>query len=346
MITVNNEILTNALSKVVKAANGRLVPLLGNVCITASGGSMRLCCTNAELQLETSIRCDGDLSVTVDAKKLHAICANSSADIKLELKDGKLLVKSGRSRSTLATLPVEDFPDLGEDLGEVQGMHVSAEAIKGVSHAMAKQDVRYYLNGMLFQRSDGYVHVVATDGHRLAVHKSDQGGDDCSAIIPRNSVSALIGIAGPDTLIKVSDRMARVESDDVTLTTKLIDGKFPDWNRVMPDTSYTCEVSRELFTGSLSRVGVTANEKYKGVRLKIENGTLEFSSNNPSQESAVDTIDVKAANPLEHGYNIGYLSDAANCLDSDVIELNYTQGDRLVLTNESNVKCVVMGMRL
>ena len=345
MIAFQNEQLTTALSKVVKAANGRDVPIRGNVLISVIDNVATLTCGNGELQLQATLNCSGDLSVTVDAKKLHAICANSTADIKLELKEQKLIVKSGRSRSTLSTLPVSDFPLMDDVVGEVTGITVGVEALKAVSHAMGKQDVRFYLNGMLIQRVSGMASIVATDGHRLAVSESEQAGDDCAAIIPRSSVASIIAMAGDESMISICDKSAVVKSDGLTLITKLIDGKFPSWRRVIPITNHQTQVSKSDFMGALVDVSITAHEKYKGVDLTLTDDGLELSSFNPNNEATASVIDAANDGTFDAKFNGLYLADAAKSLGGELIDLKYSDGRSLLMTGTSGVICVITGMR-
>ena len=267
-------------------------------------------------------------AVTVPARKLLDICKSLSDDamVEVSLDEKKLLVKSGRSRFTLVTLPSSEFPNVEEEpdtFSLTLPQKKLGELIDSTSFAMAQQDVRYYLNGMLFEVSPDYLRVVSTDGHRLAMETLESKNDIASVqqlILPRKGVMELARLLedeGDITLVFGQNHI-RAAVADFTFTSKLVDGKFPDYNRVLPKGGNKvilgdCQVLKQWF----SRASILSNEKYRGVRVVLTNGELRIFANNPEQEEAEEVVAVDyQGDELEMGFNVSYLIDVLSTLRS------------------------------
>lgn len=341
-------------------------PVLGNVLLHADDGSLTITATDTEIEMQAKadLHIDADGEVTVPARKLLDICKYlpDSARVDFDSTGDKVKFNSGRSRFTLATLPAAEFPKVDE-LVDAQQVTLTAEqlhhCIRSTSFSMAQQDVRFYLNGMLLEIGSGRLSCVATDGHRLAYAQCETDADPESpvrAIIPRKSVNELqrlLGTADANESVRLSvtPQHLQVNMGDVRLTTKLIDGRFPDYNRVIPiDGNKELLIDCATLKQSLTRASVLSNEKYRGVRLALESGILTISSNNPDQEEAIDELEVEyTGDSAEIGFNVTYLLDVLNSLDSENARIVLKDGNSSVLVTPeqtSDSKYVVMPMRL
>jgi len=299
---------------------------------------------------------------TVPARKLFDICRslddNARLDFEIDAERAKLVCS--KSRFTLATLPVEEFP-LIDELADAKTVVLPQNelelAIKRTSFAMAQQDVRYYLNGMLVQLSENELCCVSTDGHRLALHRTPtevETSEQVSAIIPRKAINELSRLLdGSDSRIelKLTSNHLQVTLGALQMTSKLIDGKFPDFEKVIPLASdNSAVVDRELLKSALTRSAILANETYKGVRLTLENETLGIQTNNPKHEEAEDELQVEYnGQPLEIGFNVVYLLDVLNVLDTETAELNIKDNTSSMVvqpSGDARSTYVVMPMRL
>ena len=365
--SAQRETLLAPLQHVVGAVERRQTsPILGNVLVEAKDGEVVLTATDAEIEMQarSALHVDEGGAITVPARKLLEIGRHlpDAARVDFESNDSKALFRSGRSRFTLATLPAVEFPkvDALESPQEVSlGAHDLHRCIRNVAFSMAQQDVRFYLNGMLLEIGEGKLSCVATDGHRLAYAECETSAAPTEAvrvIIPRKSVGELQRLLGSleedDTVrLLATAQHLQVHAGDVRLTTKLIDGRFPDYNRVIPvdgnkELTIDCTVLRQ----SLTRASVLSNEKYRGVRIALGDGTLVISSNNPDQEEAIDELEIDYdGESTEIGFNVTYLLDVLGAIDSVNARLRLKDGASSVLiTPESSesAKYVVMPMRL
>ena len=281
------------------------LPVLSNVLISLQGNQLQITGTDLEVEILSKLSisdADDSGEITVPARKLLDIVKSlpESAEIDFYEENQRVIVKSGRSRFTLSTLPATEFPSVEQSEFNNQ-LIVSAPALKGMidatGFAMAQQDVRYYLNGMLFELKEGGVRLVATDGHRLALSDAVaevQAEDVKQAILPRKGVlelARLIGDRDDDLTLRLGSSHARIETDEFVFTSKLVDGKFPDYERVIPQGG-TKEVfgSRDLLKGAFNRTAILSNEKYRGVRLGLVSGQLTIQANNPDQEEAQEEV--------------------------------------------------------
>jgi len=363
--SAQREVFLNPLQQVIGAVERRQTsPVLGNVLIEAEAESVTLSATDTEIELQAtaSLHVDVPGAVTVPARKLLDICRSlpDSARLDLELSGQQVKVKSGRSRFTLATLPADEFPKV-EDVDDAQQLVLNenelSEVIRNTAFSMAQQDVRFYLNGLLMEIGLNKLCCVATDGHRLAYAETltqTEPDEPVRAIIPRKSVLELARLLGSEekpVQLSISNKHLQVKWDDVRLTTKLIDGRFPDYNRVIPiDSNKELSLDKELLRQSLSRAAILSNEKYKGVRLSLQSGILTISSNNPDQEEAIDEMELDySGDSMEIGFNVNYLLDVLNVLETENASVYMKDGNSSILvTPESHThyKYVIMPMRL
>jgi DNA polymerase III subunit beta len=339
------------------------MPILANVLINARNNRLSLTGTDLEVEMmasaEASVAQAGD--ITVAGRKLLDIVRAfpDGASVSLAREGEKVVLRSGRSRFTLSTLPATDFPVI-DDIQAKQTWRVSRAAVRRLidkTHfAMAQQDVRYYLNGTLFESSGKSLRTVATDGHRLSLAEAELN-EAVSAphqvIVPRKGVLELQRIlAGDGDLeLAVGSNHVRATIGDIRFTSKLIDGKFPDYGRVVPaDPPRVVTAVRDLLRGALQRTAILSNEKYRGVRLTFAANKLTIQAHNPEQEEAEDQIEVGfAGDELEIGFNVTYLLDALAAVDVDSIEIGLTDGNSSCVIRapgDATVKFVVMPMRL
>lgn len=367
-LTINRETLLDILEKVVGAVEPKsTTPILSNILLAVSDNGIVVTGTDLDTEMtayvpNTGIEAYG--KITVSAKKLLDICKALPKDslIKLFTVNEHLMIESTRSHFELATLPADDFPVLDtlvfESSVELPENQFLAHLQK-TAFAMALQDVRYYLNGMLFRLKDGKIEVVATDGHRLAYSSSPETGTRSTApiniIIPRKSVQELSRLLAADCEVPVTIQLSanhiRIQKDNFRFTSKLIDGKYPDFQAAIPQTSLNVlELNRMQFKDALSRVAILSNSKFRGVLLRLTQGLLTLQSSNPDREMAEETIDIAYQGEVfEVGFNINYLLDAINHLDSETVllELNDVHSSTVVKSpDHDDVINVVMPVKL
>ena len=345
------------------------LPILSNVLLSLEGNRVSLTGTDLEVELVGRVEVvnegpDGD--ITVPARKLVDICKSlpDGVDIAFTVEDGKVTVKAGRSRFTLSTLPAVEFPTVEAGEGEVElelAKGLVRQMIERTGFAMAQQDVRYYLNGMYLEIKDSRLRFVATDGHRLALctAPSSVSADDRSVIVPRKGIlelARLLDGEGSVTLSMGSNHI-RASTDQFTFTSKLVDGKFPEYERVLPrspDKSVTGDRAelRQAFT----RTAILSNEKYRGVRLSLTPGSLEITANNPEQEQAEEMVPVDySGEALEVGFNVSYLLDVMGVLSGSQVRVSLSDSASSALIEDGDASdsdvgpealYVVMPMRL
>lgn len=340
------------------------LPVLSNVLLNLDGDRLSITGTDLEVELVGRVRLEaaGDAGeITVPARKLADICKSlpEGADVEFSVSDGKATVRSGRSRFTLATLPAREFPNIEDSIGTHQLTLKQGQLrrlIDRTAFAMAQQDVRYYLNGMYWEIRSGRLRAVATDGHRLAVCTFPEALDleDTQVIIPRKGILELGRLMQSDedgvTIILGSNHV-RATTDDFTFTSKLVDGKFPDYERVLPRSPDKLMVGERMaLRQAFTRTAILSNEKYRGVRLKLSADNLEIVANNPEQEQAEEQVSVSyTGDPLEIGFNVGYLLDVLGVLSGDEIRFSLTDPNSSALLEEvdgGDSLYVVMPMRL
>ncbi|MEN9501877.1 MAG: hypothetical protein RI964_1162 [Pseudomonadota bacterium] len=342
-------------------------PILENVLLHIQGTRSYWRGTDLELEIATHAPImDGrDGAITLPARKLADICKSLPAEsiVNLEVHEGnRVRVTAGRSRFELATLPASEYPDL-EDIGDTHVFEVPENILKRLlertAFAMANQDVRYYLNGMLLEVNAEGIRTVATDGHRLALcfHNNPIAGIDHSKqlLIPRKGVQELSRLLRSDCQVPVqvqtSTNHLRVQLDNLRFTTKLIDGRYPDYRAAVPQGGQVqVDLDRKVFKDMLTRVAILSNEKFRGVRLSLSTNLLQIQAQNPEQEVATDELDVHySGKEFNIGFNVNYLLDAVNHLQGETLRLycNSPESSALVTDpDDDNVRNVIMPIRL
>ncbi len=341
------------------------LPILSNVLIDSSSEAISFLATDIEIQISarTGLTASRDArSLTVGARKLLDIlrALPENIEVSLQPQDKRLLLKAGRSRFTLQTLPAEDFPKLAKAAGEATRFTLSQKALRRllglVQYAMAQQDIRYYLNGLLMVVDGGELKLVATDGHRLAfaampLPASMQRQE---AIIPRKTVvelTKLLADSDEEVAIEVSPAQASFSFGSIQLVSKLIDGKFPDYTRVIPTQhKNTLTAEREPLRQALQRAAILSNEKFRGVRWVLTDGSLKIVSSNADQEEAQEEVEVKyKGDALDIGFNVNYLLDVLNNVPGNELECAFGDSSSSALisyASEKGFKYVVMPMRI
>ena len=341
------------------------LPVLANVLIRKTGNSVQLTTSDLEIQIRTTAELGGDsgnFTSTVGARKLIDILRTMPADqtVSLESTQNKLVLKGGKSRFTLQTLPAEDFPLVQEAPSFGPAFSVPQKTLKDlmnqVSFAMAVHDIRYYLNGILFVAEGKQLSLVATDGHRLAYASAtlDVEVPRQEVILPRKTVLELQRLLS-DTEgaieMRFASNQAKFSFDGMEFVTKLVEGKFPDYNRVIPKNHRNhITLGRAPLLACLQRTAILTSEKFKGVRLNVEPGLLRVASNNAEQEEAVDELDIDySGDAIEIGFNVTYLIDALSNMSQEMVKLELQDSNNsALLTNPENnaFKYVVMPMRI
>jgi DNA polymerase-3 subunit beta len=341
------------------------LPILSNVLVERSGDALAFIATDIEIQISarSSLKAGGDVrGLTVGARKLLDIlrALPEDAEVNLQPQDKRLLVKAAKSRFSLQTLPSEDFPRLAKATGDTARFVMPQNALRRllglVQYAMAQQDIRYYLNGLLMVAEGTELKLVATDGHRLAFAATALPASVArhEAIVPRKTVielSKLLGDTDDEVRIELSASQASFSFGPIELVTKLIDGKFPDYTRVIPTTHKNrMAVEREPLRQSLQRAAILSNEKFRGVRWVLSENSLKIVSSNADQEEAQEELEVKyAGDELDIGFNVNYLLDVLNNVPGTGLECAFGDASSSALISyesEKGFKYVVMPMRI
>jgi DNA polymerase-3 subunit beta len=341
------------------------LPVLSNILLVAEGD--QLCMTGTDLEVELVGRVilnepSEEGSITVPARKLMDICKSLPDDaiIEVTLNDSKVVIKAGRTRFSLTTLPASEFPNV-EDCDQSYTLSLSQDKLRHLidqtGFSMAQQDVRYYLNGMMMEVSDGMLRTVSTDGHRLAtsVPVAETANETSEQIIiPRKGILELARLLqGGENPLKlvVGSNHIRAHVGDFIFTSKLVDGKFPDYQRVIPrGGDKTVLGNRQELRQVFSRIAILSNEKYRGVRLSLTSGFLKVMANNPEQEEAEETIGIDyQGDALEIGFNVNYLIDVLSIINSDIVRFTLSDSNSSALVegyDEEGSVFVVMPMRM
>lgn len=341
------------------------LPILSNVLIEPSSDGLGFLATDIEIQItaRASIGERGEArAVTVGARKLVDIlrALPESAEVTLQQQDKRLLVKAGKSRFSLQTLPAEDFPRLARPAGETARFELPQKALRHllgmVQYAMAQQDIRYYLNGLLMVVEDAQLKLVATDGHRLAYAAMalESALPRQEVIVPRKTVielGKLLADSEESVEVELSTAQAAFRFGGVELVSKLVDGKFPDYARVIPTQhKNTLRVEREVLRQALLRAAILSNEKFRGVRWVLTDSSLKIVSSNAEQEEAQEEIDVQyKGEALDIGFNVNYLLDVLNNIGSAEVECLFGDASSSTLfqfASEPEFRYVVMPMRI
>ena len=365
--TTTREALLRPLQLVTGVVERRqTLPVLSNLFVSANDDSVSM--TGTDLEVELVARAEGSVEVarsgqaTIPARKLADIWRSlpDEATVSVEVDGDRAIVRSGRSRFSLATLPVTDFPRVEVVKGDLEFSLSNSEVqrlLGQTAFSMAQQDVRYFLNGMLFEVTARHVRTVATDGHRLAMctlERGVPGADRLHAIIPRKGIvelGRLLSEADGDVGVFIAKNHLRATCGAYTLTTKLVDGRFPDYEKVIPkESSNMVTADRETLRRSFARASILSNEKYRGVRMILEPNQLTIQANNPEQDEAEEVVSVEyAGQRLEIGFNVSYLQDVLGALSTESVRLSVSDANSSALIEGPGAEdstYVVMPMRL
>ncbi len=364
-VTSSRESLLRPLQAVIGVVERRqTMPILANVLLQTKNNQLSMTASDLEVELvaETvvdDVKTQGE--ITVPARKFLDICRAlpDESTIRMQLDGDRLVLKSGRSRFVLSTLPANDFPVI-EKIDANREISIGQEnllrLLDKTHFSMAQQDVRYYLNGLLIETGRGCVRAVSTDGHRLALcEMSVEGKSDAAqqVIIPRKGVLELQKLLGgeEDVMLSIGTNHIRAAVGSIQFTSKLIDGRFPDYERVIPKPEGNLLViDRNTLRGALQRAAILSNEKYRGVRLELADKSLRIQANNPDQEEAQDELEVDYDGmSMEIGFNVNYLLDAIGAVDTDDVELGFVDSNSscvIKCPGDVDAKFVVMPMRL
>lgn len=365
--TIQREALLKPLQLVAGVVERKhTMPVLSNILLELRDQQLSMTGSDTEVELIGRVELDDatceEGEITVPGRKLMDICKNLPAEsmISLRVEEQRLLISSGRSRFSLTTLPASDFP-VFEEVEQSFVFNINQGdlryLVERTSFAMAQQDVRYFLNGLLLEASTGQLRAVATDGHRLAmcdVAAQVPQTEVHQVILPRKGVLELARLTDneeEDARIVLGGNFVRIEAPEFIFTSKLIDGKFPDYERVLPRGSdKLIELPRTELRDALGRASILTNEKYRGIRLLFTNGLLKLQANNPEQETAEEEMEIDyGAAELEIGFNVGYLQDMLNAMTADKVCLALSDANSSLLAREvgnDQSSYVVMPMRL
>ena len=359
----------DALLKPIQTVSGiverrHTLPILSNLLLRKTGGSLSFLATDIEVQISTAMPTgdDGkDQAITVGARKLLDILrALPSAPVSLKLEGKRLQIQSGKSRFALSTLAAEDFPTVAAASEYKASFSLPQKALKQllalVQYAMAQQDIRYYLNGLLLIAQGNLIRVVATDGHRLAFASAqiEASVEHQEVIIPRKTVielERLLEDSDEPIKIDLAQAQVRFSFSNTELTSKLVEGKFPDYQRVIP-TGYKnkFDIKREDLISSLQRAAILTNDKFKGVRCVVADNSLKISCTNTDQEEAQEEAEiVYSGDPIDIGFNVNYLLDVLNHVKTETVQMSLgdSNSSALVTTEDSpDFRYVVMPMRI
>ncbi len=362
---IEKETLLDPLQQIIGAVEKRqTMPALSNVLIRTTENSLTLTATDLEIELVSQIGMvvDEPGEITVPARKLLDICKSlpNEALINFTVRNNKALVQSGRSRFSLTTLPANDFPSL-DTINSVYDFEITQKTLRDIidktAFAMAQQDVRYYLNGLMLEVSSNYLRAVATDGHRLAYCEKLTNADIADikqVILPRKGVLELVRLlSDSEDMVKITfgSNHLQVDFNQIRLTSKLIDGRFPDYNRVIPtDGDNVISADRDQLRQALIRASILSNEKYRGIRLTLEKNLIKLQAQNPDQEEAdVELEVVYDGDDIEIGFNVNYMLDVLNVASSEIVQAALRDSNSsflLTYPDQEDCKYVIMPMRL
>jgi DNA polymerase III subunit beta len=357
--------LLTAINSVIGVVERRqTLPILGNLLVSAKGDRVTL--TGSDLEVE--VRADFDAKIvaegetTVPARKLADICRNLADDIEVRVRmvGERCLVTSGRGRFALGYLSASGYPTMEADESEVSLSVPEADLkrlLDKTAFAMAQQDVRYYLNGLFLNATSDGLLAVATDGHRLAkyaLRKELEIGEERAVILPNKTVMELrrqLGAGSDEVQVDLGEKTARIRSARMAMTSKLVDGKYPEYERVIPrDVGEEAVIDKEGLRKALSRTAILSNEKYRGVRLNLTLGVLKLLAHNPEQEEAEEEIAVEYDGTGFGGaFNVSYMMDVLGAIEGDRVQIQFQEGNKSSLWRGLGVldeTYVIMPMRI
>ena len=364
-IKINREVLIKPLSSVVGIVEKRqALPILSNLLLV--GNANKLTFTATDLEMQTSLNIDTkietDFEITISARKLfditRALPENSELDF--QINESRVNVKAGKSKFNLQTLPSKDYPLLKKNDSESVSVKLSQNKLKGllkqVDFAMAQQDIRYYLNGLLFEIQGQKLNIVGTDGHRLSFTstKLDDSYEKKEVIIPRKTIMELIKLLDDSDEVvelEILNQQVTFKFGDIFIITKVIDGKFPDYNRVIPvgyENGFL--IDRQMLLNAMQRASILSNEKYRGIRLVLSENNMQLITTNSEQEEAQEDIEISYnKEAIDIGFNVTYLIDVLNNIQFDQLSFTFKDSNSsclVTIPNNDDYKYVVMPMRI
>ncbi len=363
--TTQREVLLKPISFVAGIVERRqTLPILANVLIELDANKLTLTGTDLEVEVVTGTKVSGKKNgkITVPARKLLDICKTLPNETKIDfsLNKEKVVIKAGRSRFSLTTLSPDDFPNLETEKWDHEltlKQQVLKSLLEKTQFCMAQQDVRYYLNGLLLEMKDKILRAVATDGHRMATSNiplEQETSEERQVIVPRKGVleiSRLLESNENEVKLQLNPNHLRIITSDFVFTTKLIDGRFPDYNKVIPaEQNKKVQIDRDTLKEALIRVAILSNEKYRGVRFNFDKGSMKVTAHNPEQEEAQEELSVQySGDSIEIGFNVNYVSDAVSALSAGNVEIGLSDANSsctLRTPKDKTTQYIVMPMRL
>jgi DNA polymerase III subunit beta len=362
---INREVLLKPLSNVTGIVERRhTLPILSNLLLEAKDNTIQLTTTDLEMQISLTIKAalQETLSTTISAKKFLDICRSlpEGIDIDLMSKDSRMTVKAGKSRFNLQTLPAADYPVMTKTNGEAIQIQLPQiqlkRLLKQVEFAMAQQDIRYYLNGLLLEVNENKLNLVGTDGHRLSFTSAtlNQTYEKADVILPRKTVIELIKLLednDEEVMIEIATGQVNFAFGDMRLISKVIDGKFPDYHRVIPTAhTNTFTANRQAILTAMQRASILSNEKYRGIRMVLSEDNIKLISTNTEQEEAEEELEISyKQDSLDIGFNVTYLIDVLNNTQQENINFSFADANSsclITIPEDNDYKYVVMPMRI
>jgi DNA polymerase III subunit beta len=364
-IKINREVLLKPLINVTGIVERRhTLPILSNLLLEAKNNNIKLTATDLEMQISLNIASElqEELFTTISAKKFLDICRSlpEGIDIDMISKDSRMTVKAGKSRFNLQTLPAADYPVMSKVSGETIKIQISQlefkRLLKQVEFAMAQQDIRYYLNGLLLEVNENKLNLVGTDGHRLSFTSAtlNQRYEKSEVILPRKTVIELIKLlddSEEEVTIDIASGQVNFAFGEISLISKVIDGKFPDYNRVIPTAhGNTFTANRVEILTAMQRASILSNEKYRGIRMVLSPNNLKLISTNTEQEEAEEELEISYnQESLDIGFNVTYLIDVLNNTSQENINFSFADANSsclITVPEDNDYKYVVMPMRI
>ena len=364
-IKINREILLKPLNSVSSIVERRhTLPILSNLLLEAKNNNIKLTATDLEMQISLNVesKFNGELSTTISAKKLLDICRSlpEAVDIDMISTDSRITVKAGKSRFNLQTLPAADYPVMSKVVGSGIAIKISQiefkRLLKQVEFAMAQQDIRYYLNGLLLEVNENKLNLVGTDGHRLSFTSCmlNHSYDKTDVILPRKTVVELIKLlndSDDEVTIEINAGQVNFMFNEISLISKVIDGKFPDYHRVIPTAHQNIfSVNRVAVLNAMQRASILSNEKYRGIRMVLSANNLKLISTNTEQEEAEEELEIDyTKEAMDIGFNVTYLIDVLNNTQQENVNFSFADANSsclITVPGDDNYKYVVMPMRI
>jgi len=364
-IKIDRELLLKPLGNVSGIVEKRhALPILSNLLLESKQGSLRFTATDLEMQISTQVKTElsEEFQITISAKKLFDItrALPESSKIDIQIEEAKVTVKAKKSRFNLQTLPAQDYPVMTKEVDDAVELKLPQKKFKAllkqVDFAMAQQDIRYYLNGLLIEIKEKNINIVGTDGHRLSFTSTElnTSGQQAQVIVPRKTIVELVKLLN-DTEdpveIVFSKNQVGFKFSDINLITKVIDGKFPDYSRVIPEGhGNSFNINRSLLLDSMLRASILSNDKYRGIRMVIEDNNLKLVSNNSEHEQAEEELEIDyKGDKIDIGFNVTYLIDVLTNIQSDQLTIAFNDSSSsclVTIPNNEKYKYVVMPMRI